>query len=220
MINLGIKKRYQSTKAILQELDVDPPSLIEKSIQNSTQSVIFTSPNPDLSSSQNVDYTELENLLKMGNWKGADQETGRLMCEIAGRVKEEYLDEASIDGFPVEEMRNINKLWHYYSNGKFGFSVQAEIYRSLNGKRKIDLENWKEFCQKVGWRAGEEEKAYWLGYSDLEFSIDAPIAHLPTPNFVFPFGWRIGTQGLCGVLFSRASFVFLFSLSNNPSTIT
>jgi hypothetical protein len=180
----------------------------------------------DLKSAKNVDYTKLRNLLKDGNWKGADQETGKVMCQVADRIDEKYLAEEDIDKFPCEDMRTINQLWNYYSNGKFGFAVQAEIYRSFNGKRKIDKEIWPKFCERIGWRTGEGDKAHWFGYNDIEFSIDAPIGHLPSPSFVLYGGWvngagwnyHISGQGLCGVLFSRASFAFFFSLSGSLET--
>lgn len=226
MINFGTKKRYQSAKEILEDLGIDFSLSMEQKLTSTSEPIIYMVSSPDLKSAKNVDYTELRNLLKDGNWKGADQETGRVMCQVADRIDEKYLAEEDIDRFPCEDMRTINQLWNYYSNGKFGFAVQAKIYRSFNGKRKIDKEIWQKFCESIGWRAGEGGKAHWFSYSNVEFSIDAPIGHLPTHGFVLYPGWEngdgwnhnISSQGLCGVLFSRASFVFFFSLSGSLET--
>ena len=47
-------------------------------------------------------------------------------------------------------MATIEKLWLKYSGGKFGYSVQAEIWR----RKKCDFEN---FCRTIGWNTKNEE---------------------------------------------------------------
>ncbi|MFM7905249.1 MAG: GUN4 domain-containing protein [Microcystis sp.] len=74
----------------------------------------------------------------------------------------------------------------HYSNGKFGFSVQKEIYESLSGTREYNerdwnnnavlCEMWEKFGARVGWRKGGS----WLKDSKLTFNLElAPQAHLP-----------------------------------------
>ncbi|MFN7339333.1 MAG: GUN4 domain-containing protein, partial [bacterium] len=43
----------------------------------------------------------------------------------------------------------------HYSNGKFGFSVQKEIYESLRDTREYNSEVWKKFGDHIGWKKGE-----------------------------------------------------------------
>ena len=139
-------------------------------------------------------YRKLEELLAAGDWKGADQETYEVMLAVANRKEQGWLTEDSINEFPCEDLRAINGLWVRYSQGKFGFSVQKEIYvacgAKLNGYYPSD-EIWEAFGDRVGWCCEGE----WLSYSDLSFSLDAPCGNLPTHE---RFGWL----GLCG-LFSR-----------------
>jgi hypothetical protein len=97
------------------------------------------------------------------------------MCRVAGRESEGWLRREDIDNFPCEDLRTINQLWLNYSNGKFGFSVQKEIYESLGGTRVYNERVWNKFGDRVGWRKGGS----WLVYSDLTFNIGAPKAHLP-----------------------------------------
>ena len=97
------------------------------------------------------------------------------MCQAAGRESEGWLDRESIDNFPCEDLRTINQLWLHYSKGKFGFSVQKEIYESLGGTREYNEKVWNQFGDRVGWRKGGK----WLDYSDLTFNLNAPQAHLP-----------------------------------------
>ncbi|MDB9534242.1 GUN4 domain-containing protein, partial [Dolichospermum planctonicum CS-1226] len=69
----------------------------------------------------------------------------------------------------------IDDLWIKYSNGRFGFSVQNQIYQGLGGTRKYNDEIWAAFGDKVGWRQGERR----LWYEDVTFNIFAPQGHLP-----------------------------------------
>ncbi len=147
----------------------------------------------ELRSERGVDYTKLRDLLAAGEWKKADQETGKVMCQAAGREQECWLHGHSIDNFPCEDLRTINQLWLYYSNEKFGFSVQKEIYENLGGTREYDEEVWTKFCDYIGWRKGGN----WLNYSELTFNQAAPKAHLPWFGFVladFAAVYRFGRR--------------------------
>jgi eukaryotic-like serine/threonine-protein kinase len=130
----------------------------------------------ELKSDAGVDYSNLENLLKVQNWQEADEETARLMLKVANREKEGYLDVESINNFPCADLRTIDQLWVKYSNGHFGFSVQKRIYQSLGGTEEYDKKIWEDFGDRVGWR----KEGNWLYYSDITFSIEAPEANLPT----------------------------------------
>ncbi|MEH2282341.1 MAG: GUN4 domain-containing protein [Nostoc sp.] len=78
-------------------------------------------------------YEQLAYYLAAGKWKEADEETDRLMLQVAGREKQGYLDLDDIRQFPCKDLRTIDQLWVQYSNGHFGFSVQKEIYLSVGG---------------------------------------------------------------------------------------
>ena len=137
----------------------------------------------ELKSEKGINYTILRDLLAAGKWKGADKETGKVMCQAAGREKEGWLIIASVNNFPCEDLRTINQLWLHYSMGKFGFSVQKEIYESLGGTRDYNHEVWKKFGEQVGWGKGGK----WIEYNDLTFNLElAPQAHLP-----FWFSWGL-----------------------------
>jgi hypothetical protein len=71
-------------------------------------------------------------------------------------------------------LRTIDQLWVKYSNGRFGFSVQKRIYKSLGGTTKYDEKVWERFGDRVGWR----ENRGWLYKEGLTFSEKAPEAHL------------------------------------------
>ena len=163
-----------------------------KQLENSSKSNKTTE--PQLKSEKGIDYRKLRNLLAAEKWKEADQETFNVMLQAAGRQQKGYLNTSDIDKFPCEDLRTINQLWLYFSDGKFGFSVQKEIYLSLGG---TSIEIWKKFGDRVGWRKGGQ----WLEYSDLNFDKTALEAHLPRACI----NWSVAFVALeQNTLFSRA----------------
>lgn len=133
-----------------------------------------------LHNEQGIDYKKLRDLLALEKWQEADTETNNLMCQIADRTEDGWLREEDLSQFPSEELTTINKLWLHYSRKKFGFSVQAKIYRSLGGTTNYTQDLWEQFGDKVGWR----KNGKWLEWEDYNFEIrkDTPKGHLPTPG--------------------------------------
>jgi hypothetical protein len=126
-------------------------------------------------------FTQLETYLKNGQWREADEETSRLMLLIAKREDEGWLDVESIENFPCEELRTIDKLWVDNSGGKFGFSVQKKVWIACGGiPGEYDYEAYKKFADQVGWR---RRSGNWLSYDELTFLLDgSEKAHLPSIN--------------------------------------
>lgn len=151
----------------------------------------------ELDSQGQVDYSHLEDLLAAGKWQEADRETETVMIKASGREQDGWLSEEDLDAFPCEDLRIIDQLWDKYSNGRFGFSIQRQIWESLEGSNKDeDVEVWKKFGDKVGWRINDS----WVGYRNLNFSLDGPLGHLPEWVFVSGF---VGGGFFGSGLFSR-----------------
>jgi len=131
----------------------------------------------DLSSERGIDYTRLRDLLKAQQWREADEETRKVMLKCAGREKEGWLDVEQIQNFPCVDLRTINALWVKYSNGRFGFSVQKQIWLECGGQ--VDYETECKLGERVGWRRQGE----WLDYKDLTFNLNAQEGHLPVSCF-------------------------------------
>ena len=100
-------------------------------------------------------YAQLETYLKNGQWKEADQETYRLMITAVEKEEGQWFKAEELLNFPCEELKAIDSLWVKCSNGKFGFSVQKQIYvecgAKLDGMYPGD-KIWHKFCDRVGWR--------------------------------------------------------------------
>ena len=124
---------------------------------------------------QNQLYQSLETYLKNGQWREADEETLEVMLKVADREEQGWLDIESIEKFSCEDLRIIDQLWVNYSKGKFGFSVQKDIYESLGGTEEYNEQVWQNFCEIIGWTKGGN----YINYSDLTFNVKAPQAHLP-----------------------------------------
>ncbi|QSJ18407.1 GUN4 domain-containing protein [Nostoc sp. UHCC 0702] len=135
-----------------------------------------------LTSDVGVDYQNLENLLKAGQWKAADEETTRVMLKVAKREEKGWLTYESIENFPCTDLRTIDQLWVKYSNGHFGLSVQKRIWLECGGK--VDYETECRLGDRVGWR----KQGSWLSKGKINFSLDAPEGHLP-------IGWDHGQRG-------------------------
>lgn len=121
-----------------------------------------------------IDYSRLNNLLAVQKWREADEETARIMLKVAGREKDGWLHKKQIEEFSLQELSIIDNLWKKHSQGKFGFSLQAQIWRELG--RRIDRQTEIELGDRLGWFV----KQQWLKHSELNFSLDAPVAHLPS----------------------------------------
>jgi len=120
-------------------------------------------------------YQRLAELLKAGDWRGADEETAQQMLVGANHTEEGWLNIKSIDNFPCEDLRAIDQLWVHYSQGRFGFSVQKRIYEFLGATRHYDEQVWEAFGDAVGWHKGES----WLYYRSFTFNTQAKEGHLP-----------------------------------------
>ena len=120
------------------------------------------------------------------------------MLKVADREEQGYLSVDSIEKFPCEDLRIIDRLWVKYSDGKFGFSVQKDIYESLGGTKEYNEQIWLNFCDRIGWR--EERGRNW----QKTYTTKAPLAHLP--RLEGRGGRLVGSRVRNGVyiLFSRA----------------
>ncbi len=140
----------------------------------------------DLSSEKGVDYTKLRDLLAAGNWRDADYETIVVMLQAVGHKKNDYIEHKELLNFPCTDLRTIDRLWVTYSNRRFGFSVQNEIFLSVSVKpdgkyQKYQTNAWKdEAWIKLGDRVGWRLEGRWIrDRSQLIFRMTAPVGHLP-----------------------------------------
>jgi|GEM_PF-871171 len=129
-------------------------------------------------------YAKLRDLLAAQDWKVADQETAKRMCQVMNPQEDGELLIGDFQKFPCHDLLNIDRLWVKYSNGQFGFSVQKAIYLECGGEllpissTKSLVKNVERFGDRVGWRA----KGIWRYHSGVTSSSFIPKGS-------FPFVW-------------------------------
>jgi eukaryotic-like serine/threonine-protein kinase len=160
-------------------------------LDNQTQMPEFE--DKQLISAVGMDYRKLRDLLAERKWREADLETIRVMLVVGKRENKGWLNTKSVDNFPCEDLFIIDKLWVKYSHGKFGFSVQKNIYQSCGGQQEFNPKIWDKFGEQVGWKSKKllGMGGDWLFDYNTTFDITAPPGHLPA-------GLR-GTMGRSGL---------------------
>ena len=94
----------------------------------------------------------------------------------AGKRGYVYWTEARV--LPAEDLGTLENLWLHYSDGKFGYTVQKNVWRLQKGV-------FDKFCDKIGWTVedditGSTRKRRWFGDSEFFYTLgDAPKGHLP-----------------------------------------
>lgn len=121
-----------------------------------------------------TDYSQLQQLLATEEFEEADRLTLQKLCELAGpdAVQRKWLYFTELEKMPITDLQTIDSLWVVYSQGKFGFSVQREIWLGV-GK------NWEKMWPKIGWKSGNN----WTRYpQEFTWDLTAPRGHLPLSN--------------------------------------
>lgn len=148
----------------------------------------------DLSSAVGIDYTQLRDFLAAGKWQAADEATEILMLKAAGREKDSWLTDEALQQIPCQDLRTIDQLWMKYSNKRFGFTVQKQLWQSEKNHQDADWEIWSRFCQLVGWRVNGN----WVVYHHLNFTSNAPTGHFPH---------KVGLGSYVGLRVERVSWI-------------
>ena len=117
----------------------------------------------------------LKKALEEKRFQDADNETRSLLIRQAGpdAVKRGWVYFTEIRTIPVVDMATVDGLWKAYSNGKFGYSVQRELW--LQNRKQ-----WPRFFKAINWLTSENQYLNWPG--DFVYTMDAKKGHLPLVN--------------------------------------
>ncbi|GIL57280.1 hypothetical protein Vafri_12535 [Volvox africanus] len=129
-----------------------------------------------LLSEAGMDYTALRNYLADSEFRKAEDETRALLIQLAGEgsIKRNWVYFTEVKNISVTDFQTMDNLWKAASNGKFGYSVQKEIWLQ-NTKR------WPKFFKQIDWTTGENNN-YRKWPMEFNYSLDAPRGHLPLTN--------------------------------------
>jgi hypothetical protein len=125
-------------------------------------------------------YRQLQSFLRAGKFKEADLETRRIMLRFAPLDRPDAVEwrNWTRKRLPCNSLREIADLWEHYSNGRFGWRVQLQIYKEEKARHRDNPLN--PFWQRLGWEKGDRQDARSRRYERLNFSLQAPVGHLPT----------------------------------------
>ncbi|MDA0210691.1 MAG: GUN4 domain-containing protein [Cyanobacteria bacterium FC1] len=160
-----IQQARENIQTAIAQLNTTPPS------QSPEPIVPVEEPPPKTESFDAqlpVNYHQLRDLLAAGLWQQADLETKALMLQACDQPQASKLSTDRIAQFPCKTLWTIDRLWVYYSQGRFGFSVQKQIYDAVG-------QNYDRFGDRLQWKVNQN----WKNYADLNFSPQAPLGHLP-----------------------------------------
>ena len=150
---------------ILQVLKMYKPEFFENDIYNNWFLTY---------SERKINFDKLQLNLLEQNFEEADRLTSSILRELAGKVAEKrgYVFYSEVKNMSGKDLETIDRLWKIYSQGKFGFSIQAKLLKSV-GKR-YDL-----LWPRIGWK----KDGIWTRYpSAFSWSLDAPDGHMPLVN--------------------------------------
>ena len=150
---------------ILQVLKKHKPTFFENTIYNNWFHTY---------SEENINYEELQLKLLEQEFEAADRLTSSYLRKLAGKLAEKrgYVFYSEVNNMSGKDLQTIDRLWNIYSNGKFGFSIQAKILRSVGKKYEL-------MWPKIGWK----NNGNWTRYpNSFCWSLEAPEGHMPLIN--------------------------------------
>lgn len=172
--------------ALAENKQLKPQFVVNKQLQGDTDIVVQEELLTSITVPQNIqsstvtdcpmNYRQLRQLLAARRWKEADVETRKILLQVSGRSEAGWMRAEDFKQFPCEDLCMLDRLWVTYSKGRFGYSVQKQVWESIGGKVDLDYTIWCRFGDRLGWR----RNGNWLNYSDLNFDQNtAPLGHFP-----------------------------------------
>ena len=127
-----------------------------------------------LDSERGIDYQPLHDQLVAQDYELVDRTTLQNMCELAGgaAIRRKWLYFSEVNNFPATDLKTIDRLWQVFSAGRFGFSVQRDLWLGV-GK------DWDKLWPKIDWKSGNRWTRYPNGFT---WDLSAPRGHLPLSN--------------------------------------
>jgi len=160
--------------------DWAPGSLVQLLLAegSSVQSGEFRARYPDgwlaVSSAIGLDFATLQEALATQAFEEADRITSAMLRQLAGpeAKRRGYVYYSEVPPMSGVDLQSLDRLWLVYSQGRFGFTVQARLLKACQGR-------WELLWPKLGWKSG----GLWTRYpGSFQWSLDAPEGHMPLIN--------------------------------------
>jgi GUN4-like/DnaJ domain len=152
----------------------------------------------------------LEKLLNLGDFKAADLETKRLLLVLANREREGWLSTTDVPLISHQALNAIDRLWVTASNGRFGFSVQRDLWQQLGCKSSGNMHaqtiSENKFGECVRWRVAGRWLSEW---DDFNCDLNSPPGSLPRAYIFGLNGWWSFSKGWTGYFLLKFDEIFL-----------
>ncbi|WP_216902864.1 GUN4 domain-containing protein [Synechococcus sp. CCY 9618] len=119
-------------------------------------------------------YAPLQRQLMGQDFEQADRLTSEHLRQLAGEaaVRRGYVYYSEVATMASTDLESLDRLWVCYSQGRFGFSVQARLLQGCQGQ-------WDRLWPRLGWKA----QGTWTRYPGaFVWSLEAPEGHMPLIN--------------------------------------
>ncbi|MGJ3245039.1 MAG: GUN4 domain-containing protein [Elainellaceae cyanobacterium] len=136
-------------------------------------------------------YEKLRNLLAAGQWRAADEETIRVILDLAGEPDIEELTPEQVKKMSCSGLQVVDRLWRKYSGDRFGFSIQLKLYQEVGGDLEATIAQDNSIIKKLGERTGWWGGDRWLSCDELDYSLSAPVGCHPSRWWNSPFGSKM-----------------------------
>ena len=121
-----------------------------------------------------INYEDLQLMLVEQKFEEADRFTSSYLRKLAGKLAEKrgYVFFSEVQSMSGKDLQTIDRLWTIYSTGRFGFTIQAKILKSVGKKYEL-------LWPKIGWK----KNGLWTRYpASFNWSLEAPDGHMPLIN--------------------------------------
>lgn len=126
-----------------------------------------------------IELVKLEEALKNFDFKKADLiTTNMFILNQNSDIQDASLNQKSILDFPFQIFHKMDSLWLEYTNHKHGFSLQRDIWLSINGNNQnVGVKTLNKFAEYVGWQSNGD----WIRkYDEINFKLNFKMGHLPS----------------------------------------
>jgi hypothetical protein len=107
-----------------------------------------------------MNYHRLDKLLAAQQWQEAAAETQRLVHQVSARnhqppIGHDWLTSNGVNTFPCKDLQTIDRLWTTHSQGRYGFSTQANRWKGTLGFESLrqQPDRWRQYVKYLGWQA-------------------------------------------------------------------
>ena len=117
-------------------------------------------------SESDLDYSPLQQALLEERFEEADRLTSAFLRQLAGEQAERrgYVYFSEVLSMRGLDLVTMDRLWIAYSQGRFGFTVQARLLATLNGR-------YDKLWPRIGWK----QEGVWTRYPNaFDWSLTAP----------------------------------------------